>query len=162
MWQSLDKLRNNLSEFLENWLENLRIISAPGLTNKYIYIYFSFTCVCNWLSTRRIKVLLLLLLLLLLFLLRTFYNWINVARGRSFVWIFPTKERTLNECDNFLLCFVLLVSVLHSHGQYKKKPGCKKFFFFSYFLIVRCAVYLLKNAAEWYVLFGIAVLPGNI
>ena len=29
---------------------------------------------------------------------------------------FLLKGRTLNECDDFLLCFVLLGSVLHSHG----------------------------------------------
>ena len=30
--------------------------------------------------------------------------------------LFLPKRLTLNECDDFLLCFVLLASVLHSHG----------------------------------------------
>ena len=30
--------------------------------------------------------------------------------------VFLPKGCTLNECDDFLLCFVLLGSVLHSHG----------------------------------------------
>ena len=29
---------------------------------------------------------------------------------------FLLKGHTLNECDDFLLCFVLLGSVLHAHG----------------------------------------------
>ena len=40
-------------------------------------------------------------------------------------------------------------------------PGAKGFSFFSKFLIVRGAVYLLKMLQND-VLFGIAVLPGNI
>ena len=56
--------------------------------------------------------------------MRTSDNWINVAWGRSFVWIFPTEQRTLNECDDCPLCFVLLGSVLQC---------C-----LGYYLVLRC------------------------
>ena len=60
--------------------------------------------------------------------MRTSDNWINVAWGRSFVWIFPTKGRTLNECDDRPLCFVLLGSVLQGYLGYYLVLRCTNLF----------------------------------
>ena len=44
-------------------------------------------------------------------------NWINVARGRSLVWILLPKDVLCMNVICFLLCFVLLVSVLQQAGS---------------------------------------------
>ena len=76
------------------------------------------------------------------------------------------KDNTLNECDDFLLCFVLLGSVLqcclHDVEFSEIVPGCKRFFLF--FLIpdgLRCGLFAEKMQQND-VLFGIAILSGNI
>ena len=78
----------------------------------------------------------------------------------------PTKGYTLNECDDFLLCFVLVGSVLqcclHDVEFSKIVPGCKRFF--PFFLIpdgLRCGLFAEKMQQND-VLFGIAILSGNI
>ena len=72
----------------------------------------------------------------------------------------------MNECDDFLLCFVSLGSVLqcclHDVEFSKIVLGCKRFFLF--FLIpegLRCGLFA-KKMQQNDVLFGIAILSGNI
>ena len=66
--------------------------------------------------------------------MQTSDNWIKVGWGRSFVWIYPTKGRTLNECDDFLLCFVMLElfrhCCLHKVEFSQIVPWVPGFFFF--------------------------------
>ena len=65
----------------------------------------------------------------------------------------------MNECDDsrFALSCWAQFCILTDYSTL----GAKGFSFFSQFLIVRGAVYLLKMQPND-VLFGIAVLPGNI
>ena len=71
--------------------------------------------------------------------MQTSVNWIKVGRGRSFVWIYPTKGRSLNECDDFLLCVLChagtISALLFAQSWILRNSTLGAGFFFLSFLI---------------------------